>query len=288
MKRVYIILGGLLFFSSLSAQVGINTESPQQLLHINGNDAGSITDDVVVTEKGTVGIGTVNPNENLKLHVEGTINNYVGDSVKITGNHYVGGNLELGSGGRIGVGTTNPQTPVHIVAGTGEAPLRLKDGSEESSYLLTTNGDGYASWDALRPMSSIVPGTFVNSATLTPPGSGGEGNIVISNQLRLTAGKWLIFARSETTRSSQGLYVYLVLRQYSGSTPSALSRVGAYASVANASQPDLGGIAANQLMYLVDISSATYYDLQLASSTSANFVNSNKNYFYAVRLDRNN
>lgn len=284
MKKVYIIFTGLLCFYSLSAQVGVNIETPQRLLHINTSNASYTTDDVVVTEKGTVGIGTADPNEALKLQVEGVQFNSLNEGdVSIQGNHYIGGELESP---QIGIGTTNPQTMLHIKPGAGEAPLRLADGSEESSYLLTADASGYAFWAALRPMSSIKSESFVSSATVTPPSGGGEGYAVISNKLELTAGKWLIFARSVTTNSAQSLYIYLVLRQYvNATTANPLSRVGAYATTSAS-----GGVAANQLMYLVDISTTTSFDLQLASSTSATFThaaNSRLNYFYAVRLDRN-
>lgn len=59
------------------AQIGINTENPKTLLHIDGASTpatanpptGNITaaqaaDDIVVTNQGSVGIGTITPQQN--------------------------------------------------------------------------------------------------------------------------------------------------------------------------------------------------------------------------------
>lgn len=56
----------------LSAQIGINTESPQKLFHVDAkrNTSGStnVADDVVVDNNGNVGVGTISPTA--KLHIE--------------------------------------------------------------------------------------------------------------------------------------------------------------------------------------------------------------------------
>ena len=277
MKKILIIFTGLLFFHTLSSQIGVNTENPQKLLHINGGNAGTTTDDVVVTDNGTVGIGTINPNENLKLQVEGKLLNSVNEGeVTTQGNNYVGGNLDAA---KIGIGTVSPEAPLHIVAGASEAPLRLADGSEDESALLTADASGYAFWDALRPMSSTIRGTFL-TGTIQTSGDTSAGRSV-SNRIRLSPGKWLIFARVVTTGNLSGFYMYLILSQASGTTRTPLSRVGAYAST---SSPY---IAANQLLYLVEISTVTEYELGLSSSRTGTLSSAHGNYFYAVRLDRN-
>ncbi|WP_415328917.1 hypothetical protein [Chryseobacterium sp. MMS23-Vi53] len=77
MKKKYVIL---VMLSSLCtvmhAQVGINTPSPQGILHVDGEKDNPISgvpnatqqsNDVVVTKTGNLGVGIINPN--LKMHV---------------------------------------------------------------------------------------------------------------------------------------------------------------------------------------------------------------------------
>ncbi len=283
MNKLIIVFTGLLFFSTLSAQIGVNTENPQKLLHINGNNESTTTDDVVVTEKGTVGIGTATPNENLKLEVDGKLLNSANEGdVTVGGNNTIGGNLNAS---KIGVGTQNPQTSLHITPKAGVAPLRLADGSEESSYLLTTDANGNASWGALRPMSSIINTSFKTSRTISGKDDVSVGRVIVSDTMTLIPGKWLIFARAVTTGSTlSNLYMYLILSQIdSYNTTTSLSRVGARAATTE------DNIAANQLMYYANITEPTSFFLGMSSSgTGALFNNDEQygNYFYAVRIDR--
>lgn len=59
---------------TLSAQIGINTEAPQKLFHVDAkrNTSGStnVSDDVVVDNNGNIGVGTISPTT--KLHIETT------------------------------------------------------------------------------------------------------------------------------------------------------------------------------------------------------------------------
>lgn len=56
----------------VSAQIGINTDSPQRIFHLDGKSDTSgntnISDDVVINDSGNVGVGTLNPTA--KLHIE--------------------------------------------------------------------------------------------------------------------------------------------------------------------------------------------------------------------------
>lgn len=65
----------------LSAQIGINTESPQTLFHIdskrdtNGNT--NYADDVVITANGDIGIGVLSPSTKLEINTGGTATNVI-------------------------------------------------------------------------------------------------------------------------------------------------------------------------------------------------------------------
>lgn len=78
MKNYFLLLGLLVGFCTYS-QVGINTENPLQLFHVDGQKDNPATgspdnaqqlNDVVITENGHIGIGTNNPARS--LDIEGT------------------------------------------------------------------------------------------------------------------------------------------------------------------------------------------------------------------------
>ncbi|QES93754.1 hypothetical protein F0358_14005 [Empedobacter brevis] len=119
MKKHLIILMSLFSSASLFSQVGINTENPQQLFHTDGKSSAATTnpttgtpsvaqqvDDVVITNQGRVGIGTINPS--IKLDIVSSTNGAIkivdgteGQSKVLMSNEY-------------GVGTW--QTPASIKA----------------------------------------------------------------------------------------------------------------------------------------------------------------------------
>ncbi len=85
--RIYILFLILLLNVKLFSQVGINTENPQQLFHTDGKSSeGTINpttgvpsnvqqvDDVVITNLGRIGIGTITPSEKLEVNGKTKIN----------------------------------------------------------------------------------------------------------------------------------------------------------------------------------------------------------------------
>ncbi|MEK6493611.1 hypothetical protein [Myroides odoratimimus] len=79
--RIFYVLLSLLAFSSISAQVGVNTTLPMKPFHIDAKKDNStagtptaeqIKNDVVVDEEGRLGIGTLTPE--VKLDVKGDAN----------------------------------------------------------------------------------------------------------------------------------------------------------------------------------------------------------------------
>lgn len=75
-KNIYIVLLLSCISFLLPAQIGINTENPVALLHIDGqrNTSGSsnISDDVVVTSAGNIGIGTLLPTAKMHINTAAT------------------------------------------------------------------------------------------------------------------------------------------------------------------------------------------------------------------------
>lgn len=95
MKKI-LFTTALLAFLSVKAQIGVYTSNPQNVFHIDGNKDNSVAgnptsvqqaNDFIVTNTGTVGIGTVVPNSTLQ--VNGSV------SMPIT---TTGGNLDLSTG----------------------------------------------------------------------------------------------------------------------------------------------------------------------------------------------
>ncbi|MDK7374321.1 hypothetical protein QP519_02005 [Weeksella virosa] len=85
-KNLLLLTINIILFaaSSLHAQVGINTDNPQQLLHVDGKKDNPTTgspsadqqkDDVVITEEGRLGIGTIAPTESLDVDGRARIRN---------------------------------------------------------------------------------------------------------------------------------------------------------------------------------------------------------------------
>lgn len=77
MKKKILLLMGVFSFGLLTAQVGINTQNPLGVFHLDGKNntpvggASNVIDDVVITDAGNVGIGTVTPQARLDL--QGTL-----------------------------------------------------------------------------------------------------------------------------------------------------------------------------------------------------------------------
>lgn len=110
-----------------------------------------------------VGINTISPQK--LFHIDGKKNTIgvvdVSDDVVIDGN------------GNVGVGNINPQAKLDITKRTSTTSgFRLEDGTAQASYILTSDNDGYGTWQ-LKPKSGenfqwkISNTSFYLSATET-------------------------------------------------------------------------------------------------------------------------
>ncbi|NDW09431.1 hypothetical protein [Dysgonomonas sp. 520] len=75
-RKLYFLMAiSIILTATLNAQVGINTENPQGIFHIDGkrntNGNTNVSDDVVVDTEGRVGIGTNVPTNKLSIHTTG-------------------------------------------------------------------------------------------------------------------------------------------------------------------------------------------------------------------------
>lgn len=90
-KTILFIFAALLLSNICTAQIGVNTENPRTLLHIDGASTpattnpstGAITaaqaaDDIVVTNQGNIGIGTITPTTRVDI-----ISQTAGGAIKI-------------------------------------------------------------------------------------------------------------------------------------------------------------------------------------------------------------
>lgn len=127
MKFFLCLISGIFSIVFVHAQVGINTENPRGLLHIDAASSlattnptdGTVTvvqalDDVIIDSRGNVGIGTVNPTQKLEIQTGGT--------------------------------AANPVTG-----------FKLVDGSQGADKVLTSDANGIAIWKSGNLLYSDIP-----------------------------------------------------------------------------------------------------------------------------------
>lgn len=129
MKKTLLILIVSLGVN-VHAQVGINTQNPQGVFHIDGGKDNPLT-------------GAPNTTQQI-------------NDVIVT------------STGNVGIGTTNPTRKLEIVSPTSPA-LRIVDGNQNANYALMSDANGNGTWKALsNAISAVFPSTGFNGAISTP------------------------------------------------------------------------------------------------------------------------
>ncbi|WBV53814.1 hypothetical protein [Chryseobacterium gambrini] len=91
MKKIVVIIS-MIILNSAYSQVGINTQNPRGIFHIDGNknnpstgdpSASQQKDDFIVLSSGNVGIGTATPSRKLEINSGGTAGNPI-DGFRLT------------------------------------------------------------------------------------------------------------------------------------------------------------------------------------------------------------
>lgn len=295
MKRFVTLFGVLTLFSfHIFSQVGINTKNPEQIFHIdplannNLSVANKTSDDVVITSQGKLGIGTTVPNK--ELEVRGNTL-FAGDMI-VNDTAIVSGTA---SAQKLGINTSAPNATLHLANTENKTKLRISDGSESSSNLLTSDENGYVHWQALSPMTSVSAGTLASGQYIP---STNTRTSITSDSLSLTPGRWLIIAKSGVSGTSlRGFYLYMLLvaeAGFNGSTTNAPVVVGG-----TGSSTELAGAyaAAPNLVCVIDIhpkattatSNETKFWISLSTSGGSG-TTTNTNFgqmqFFALRIDR--
>ncbi|QLH45987.1 MAG: hypothetical protein HWD58_10390 [Bacteroidota bacterium] len=156
--RMYIInreLGGIGLYNGNSPassmyinsdhKVGIGTESPTSLLHVNG----TITSGDNATTQGTL---TMLPSNGAAFfHVKNNNDN----TLRISHGPVAGSDdlMTINSAGNVGIGTTTPSSKLEV-----NGDLKITDGTQGIGKVFTSDANGLASW--------VTPALTSSSGTL--------------------------------------------------------------------------------------------------------------------------
>lgn len=155
MKKTIYTISVLLFSFYLHAQVGVNTENPQQLFHVDG-------------KKDNPNSGAPNATQQI-------------NDVVITEN------------GQIGVGTSSPTRKLEINNGATAGAIKIVDGTQGENKVLMSNAEGVGSWQTPASIRPTILGTFPNPArSFISTTALTHVNTAIS--IKLTKGKWVVSA----------------------------------------------------------------------------------------------
>lgn len=317
MKKLflYIILFSAISFTASSQKVGINTNEPLGVFHIDPltntksiNNTSETSDDIIIDAEGNVGIGTALPQA--KLHVEGNAAFTGKDTVQsINAN-----NIIVNGALRIGADTlTNFHSKLEIISNAPGTGLRFDNGTQKEDLTSTldmvpilTKKDGSSNeliWRNLPAITELRSKELVTNRIIYRQSGSNVGvpvNIT-KEPMVLDEGYWLIFAgistyfpTSNLTRS--GWYVYLNLREVMND-PSTYPYDKSIVNVGAPSEKGGAGVAVPQLVYLLHVEGTKQYNVWAStilgstnnSGTAYRTTSTYGNpYFYAIKLDYTN
>lgn len=198
---------------------------------------------------------------------------------------------------KIGIGTSSPNVKLEVNSAT-EGALRISGSGEAPDYLLTSDANGNATWQPLKPLSSIVMGNIYNNYSFNK--SQGQDDPRISDNMTLGKGKWLIMGKFTATRTtkdtaSKVLYTYVALKyrdsfnqEVTATIVGSLPEQDAYNSGLLYSTP--------QFFYYVELDNPRTFYITAGTSASESPHNTDNrttteyggSHFYALRIDNKN
>jgi len=212
MKKILCILA-LTATTMVSAQVGIGTitPNPDSALEVASTDKGLLVPRIALT-------GTANTAP-LSAHIRGMMIYNIATASDVTPGYYVNDGTKWvmmavtisepwrnpdGSAavypistdinymnGNLGIGTSTPTEPLHIVKSTPGA-IRIQDGTEGQDKILSSDANGVASWVDSTTSAAPIESTGVSLSPIDYMVSG--SNASFGKQITLTRGKYFIKA----------------------------------------------------------------------------------------------
>ncbi|PWN58387.1 hypothetical protein [Chryseobacterium viscerum] len=179
--RKTIIFTFVLFSSIAFAQVGINTENPQQIFHVDGNKDNPTTgipnpaqqiNDVVITSNGQIGIGTTSPIS--KLDVKGNIS-------LNTNSAGTASSVRFYENSSNGTNSVSLQAPSNLNT---DRSITLPSNTPSNGYVLKTNDLGVTEWGPVNPASATLASISLSnsSAGSTAIINGGTGGVAVNQR----------------------------------------------------------------------------------------------------------
>ncbi|WP_407402144.1 hypothetical protein [Chryseobacterium sp.] len=163
-----IIISGQIF--SQDKNVGIDTNNPKSLLHVDGEkDNPKIASEIITAAQ-------------------------IANDIMVT------------KEGNIGIGVLAPTTKLDIYSST-DGALKLVDGTQGANKVLMSDANGIATWQTLNSLKAVVPGVFPSAGTQVQ-GDGTLNNFgavkYTQTYIDLTPGNWLVNI-GLTVRSKQDI-----------------------------------------------------------------------------------
>lgn len=169
MKKLIILIVTVISVT-VFGQVGINTENPQGIFHVDGQNDNPATDtptetqqlnDVVITENGQIGVGKISPTE--KIDVKGNI------ALSSDGNE--ASSIKFYENSENGSNKITVKAPETFDT---DRNITLPSNEPKNGYVLITDASGNTSWGAVNPsvttLASIALKTNPSISTGAAPG----------------------------------------------------------------------------------------------------------------------
>ncbi|WP_282628053.1 hypothetical protein [Empedobacter sedimenti] len=188
MKK-YIAFTLLIITYSLSAQLGINTNNPQQLVHIDG-------------QKNNPATGKPTSAQQL-------------DDLVIT------------KDGRLGIGITEPTTRVEI-NNTTTGAIKIVDGTQGDGKILISDSQGIGTWQTPATFKNVAKGVFLRDSNNNPiwTSSDNNGGYKFTNaEIKLSKGKWIINT-GMTLKSKIAIGSIVWVHMYLSSNKTSITQTG--------------------------------------------------------------